>query len=258
MDRRRFLASAAGAGLAGLAGCTEASGSVAPPQVPEERLDEGGWEKQSESEETVFEQSYAGGAVTVSATAFTMVYEDVALRDSVRSKTLGQVQGKFAIFAATRVDISPSLDDLPAGVGQAQILDRVEASARDGFRARMQEAGLTNVARESTGSLTVDTGEDARHTAYSAEFAFDPFSFPVTEDRTITVEGDALAVGGDLAVWKHGDFVLVAGGAYPGQNFSRSIERDLTEAITVSVDIDLGMTPDAYREEVRGLVTGVE
>lgn len=34
--------------------------------------------------------------------------------------------------------------------------------------------------------------------------------------------------------------------------------KEPTEAIEVSVDIDLGLTPDAYREELQSLVAGVE
>lgn len=252
MHRRRFVAATAAAGLAGLAGCSSASGSLAPPEIPESLLEEGGWKQQSKRQATIFERSFVG--VEVSADAYTRLFEDVGLRQEIAEKTLGQVTGQFSLFSATRVNFDPNIDNLPAGIGQDRLLDETEKSASDQFAAEMRNAGLENVQQTDSGTIDVDTGEEARLLSFTAEYPFDTITFPVTEDRTITVEGDAVAVDGDLAVWHHGDFVLVAGGAYPGENFARSIQKELSSAITVSVDLDLGLTPDVYREEVRGLI----
>ncbi len=49
----------------------------------------------------------------------------------------------------------------------------------------------------------------------------------------------------------------MAGGAYPAENFARVTEADLSDAISVTIDVDLGLTPDAYREELFELVRNV-
>lgn len=254
MDRRRFLGAAAAAGAAGLAGCSTAVGTIPRPEVPQSKLDEGGWEKVGDEHRTVFEREYGG--VTVEAKAHSVTYEDAALKQEIVEKSLEQVQGQFALFSATRIDMAPSIDDLP--VAKGRILDATEESAREQFEAQMENAGLSSVEQADTGTLTVDTGEDARLTTYEATFPVPTMSFPVTEDRTMEIEGTDLRVRGDLAVWQHGDFVLVSGGAHPGENFARDVSKELSDAIQVSVSIDLGLTPDEYEQELRGLMTAVQ
>ncbi|AKH98443.1 DUF6517 family protein [Halanaeroarchaeum sulfurireducens] len=254
MDRRDFLAFAGTGALASIAGCTSALGSVAAPDVPTDELEAGGWVLQDESEETVFEETYL---ITVEAKSHSLSYGDEALRAAIREKTLGHVDGTMAMFAATRIEFSPDLASLPGGVGTGQIIDRTESEARSQFESRMKSAGLGNVERVGTGTLQVDTGANARLTTYEAEFPFDGVSFPVTDDRALSLSGSPIAVAGDLAVWPHDGAVLVAGGAYPAENVEETVTEELSEAITVTVDLDLGLEPERYREEVRSLVRGV-
>jgi hypothetical protein len=256
MNRRTYLGAAASAGLAGLAGCSTAVGEVAPPSVPESALEEGGWERTGQNQRTVFEESY--GPATVTAKAHSLTYADAALRRSVREKTLGQIDGRLAVFSATHIDFGPNLDDLPGGIGRKQILDQTENSARSQFRDRLAAAGATDISQSGTGSLTVDTGEEASLTEYEATYPVPAFEANLPGDESVGLDLDSVAVAGELAVWKHGDYVLVAGGAYPSENVDTSQQRELSDAISVSIDIDLGLTPDAYAEEVRGLVTAVE
>jgi hypothetical protein len=254
MDRRRFLGAAAATGLAGFAGCSTTVGTVAKPKVPQGQLDDGGWEQIADEHSTVLDREFSG--VSVTAKAHTVTYEKAALRREIEEKTLGQVSGQFALFSATRVDMAPPLDEIP-GV-KDRVLDTTEENAREQFRGQMRDAGLENVEQVDTGTLTVDTGEEARLTTYEAEFPMPSIEFPVTENQTITIEGGAVEVLGDLVVWHNGEYVLVAGGAHPVQNVERDIDQELSEAIDVSVSIDLGLTPDAYQEELRGLITATE
>lgn len=255
MDRRTFIGATVGSGLMATAGCT-AKASKRPPKVPKDDLDSGGWELSSEDERTVFEQSYEG--VSVTASAATKLYSDAALAAAIEEKTLGQVSGEMSSFFATRVTFDPNLAGLPGGVGQSEIVDQTEQSARETFKKRLRDAGLENVSKDGEGTFEVATGEQARRTDYTAEFVFDDITFPVSEDETIEVEGGALEVQGVLAVWPHDDAVLVSGGAFPAANFERHVEKDLTEAVHVSVDVDMGLTPEEYREELLGLIRQVE
>ncbi|UIO99694.1 DUF6517 family protein [Halobaculum sp. CBA1158] len=255
MDRRQFLAGAVAAGVAGLAGCGAASGTVRPPSLPEDRLDEGGWERTRADTEEVLSRSVAGTDVT--ATAVTRVYDDAALRADVREKTLGALDAPLSNVFASRVAFSPNLADVPLESAREELAARAGEVAREQFESQLSSAGLTDVSASDGGTLTVETGEDATLTEYSAAFEFDAFSAEV-RDETVTVEGGSVAVDGLLASWVHDGGLLIAGGAYPAENVARTAEEELSEAITVSIDVDLGLTPDAYREEVRGIVTRVE
>lgn len=257
MNRRRFLAAGASAGLvglAGLAGCSLAVGSVAPPRVPDDLRSAGGWTTVSRTQETVFEQQYAG--VTITAESHTVVYEDAALREAVREKTLGRIDRTLSLLSATHVDFSHNVDNLPGIRGQ--IMSAIEENAREEFATRMRDRGLRHVAQTGTGTLAVDGGQEASLTEFAATHEVGDLTLAVPGDETLTVEGAALDVAGDLAVWHTGDFAVVVGGAYPAENFARSVETELSSAITVSVDIDLGLEPEAYREEVRAMIRGTQ
>lgn len=256
MDRRRFLAASGLAGVVGLAGCNQVSstalGSVAPPEVPQDQLESGGWTLDEEDTRTVFEEAY--GPVTVIAKAHSLVYTDTELADRVQTDTLGSVSGTLATFAATRVRFSPDLTQLPNSA-RGELIDRVESNSRDQFVQRMQEAGLTKVQQSETGDLQVDTGETARYTGYTAEYEVGEFSFALPDGEQMTIDVDPIAVSGDLAVWVHGDSVLVAGGAYPAENFATTLDRDVTDAVSVTLSVDLGLQPAEYETEARSLIT---
>lgn len=254
MDRRRFLLAAGASGLATLAGCQTAVGAVAPPQVPTEDLQSGGWTKQSEvTDEGVFEESF--GPVTVEARASSVAYEDTELATTVREDTLGAVDATLALFTATRIDVVPSVDEL--GPVQGEVRSRIEASAREQLRGELEAAGLENVERSGTGTLEVAGGADANLTEYTATYPVGDIVFPVTADRSLTIEGGALSISALLAAWAADGHYLVSGGAFPAENFATSETAELSDAISVDVEVDLGLTPEAYREEVLDLITGV-
>ena len=257
MNRRRVLTASGVAGLTGLAGCnnvtTTALGSVAPPDVPEDALDEGGWALQEEESRKVFEEDY--GPVTVVAKAHSLVYTDDELASRVETDTMGSVTGTFATFAATRVKFSPDLTSLPESVGRERLVDQVEANSKEQFQQRMRDAGLSDVAEVETGEMQVDTGETARYTGYEAAYEVSEFSFDLPNGDPMTIDVEAIGVAGDLAVWVHEDSVLIAGGAYPAENFAIQKSADITDAITVDVSIDLGLTPTEYSTEVESLIT---
>ncbi|CQH60989.1 uncharacterized protein HHUB_3339 [Halobacterium hubeiense] len=255
MNRRRFLGAAGVVGLGALAGCSGAVGSVAPPSVPEDQLSEGGWTKTDETEQTVFEQSY--GPVTVTAKSTAVTYEDEALAADVREKTLGKIDGTLALYSASHINFSPDLNNLPGGVGRAELLSEVQSAAEDQFEQRMRDTGLENVTKTGEAEFETDSGATPGITTFSAEYPVGTLEYEASGE-TFTIEGGAIEVAGDLAVWNAGDYVVVAGGAYPGENFATTTEKDLSEAITVTVDIDLGLAPSEYEQEVRGLMAATE
>lgn len=255
MKRRSFLGAAGVAGIGMLAGCSSAVGSVAPPTVPESSLSEGGWEQTDSTEATVFEDSF--GPVDVTAKSTTVTYTDAELAASVKEKTLDRIEGDLSIFAASHINFSPDLNNMPADAGRKEVLKETELAAREQFEDRMRNAGLENVAKTGEEEFQTDSGANASLTTYEAEFPVEEMTYE-TGGETLSFDVGTISVAGDLAVWNEGDYVVVAGGAYPAENVAMTTTEDLSDAITVTVDIDLGLTTDAYREEVRGLIAATE
>lgn len=255
MRRRTFLASATAAGLAALAGCSTASAEVPPPELPTERLDEQGYELIDQEQETVFEESLAG--MTLTASAHTVVYEDVPLTEDVTERTLGIVEGPLTTFFATRVGFSPALDDLPGGIGRSQILDLVEENAVESFRQQLASYGVEDVTEVTEEVMVTDSGIDADRTEFEGVVPFDGVEFPVTQDRTVEIEADDVSVQGWLAVWFDDGDTLVAGGVHPGETFEESVSESLSSGIDVSIEIDMGLEPDLYREEIHSFMNAV-
>lgn len=257
MNRRAYLATTLGLATATLAGCTTASGSVPAPVVDESRLADSGWEQTDDVTETVFEREF-GGVVEVTATAHTLTYEDKAFQERLAEKTLGNIDFAPASFFATRVQFSPAIDDLPAGVGRKELMEQVTANAKDSFEARLSDLGLVDIAENEETTLEIDSGETADTYRFRAAFPFEAFGLQLTDEQAVTIEGGKLPVDGWLAAWHHDSSVLLSGGGYPAENFARSIDESLTSAIDVSVDIDLELEPETYEEELLALVAAVE
>ncbi|MDS0223325.1 DUF6517 family protein [Haloarcula sp. S1AR25-5A] len=257
MNRRDYLIAGASLGTAGLAGCSFlAAAEAPPPDVPTQRLEDGGWTRTDLSSETVFDRSY--GPVSVEAVSSTVQYVDEQLQNRVASRTLDQVETALSVFFATRVDFSPNLDNLPAGAGQEELLAEVRTNARDSFEQQMENQGLTDIEKTGEGTIEIDTGETAETTQLSAVYPFEGITFDVTENEAVEIPATDINISAVFAVWHHGDFVLISGGAYPAQNFEQVVENSLSDGITVTVDVDLSLQPDAYRTEIRNLITGVQ
>ncbi|MFC7135673.1 hypothetical protein ACFQRB_01795 [Halobaculum litoreum] len=185
------------------------------------------------------------------------MFDDVALREAVRERTLGALDAPLANFFAARIAFSPNLADVPVASVREELAARAGEAARGQFEAQLEAAGLTDVSASDAGTLTVATGEEAALTEYTAAFEFDAISFEV-RGEPISLEGGRVDVEGVLASWIHDGGLLLSGGAYPAQNVARTVERELSEAITVSVDADLGLEPERYADEVASLVERVE
>jgi hypothetical protein len=254
MQRRTFLATVGAGTIGTLAGCQTAVGAVAPPSVPQDKLDDGGWTLREETnDETVFEQEYS--VVTVEAVATSRTYADAALRDQVRTDTLGTVDTDLALFSATRVDIAPAVDEL--GPVQSEAKSRIREHATAQLRDQLEAAGIEDVEETGTDTLSVAGGHEADLVELQGNYPVSDISFPVQADTSITIEGGELPIAALLAVWAADGNYLIAGGAYPAANFTRNSQSQLSDAISVTIDVDLGLTPAAYREELLGLVTAV-
>lgn len=258
-SRRELLTAAGGVSFGVLAGCATPSSSSGSRQVPsadlpEGQLTENGWEMIAEQEEHVFDEEYLAGTISVSANQHTVIYEDKQLRNTVQERTLGNLDTALKTFFATRVDINPDLNSLPLGIGVSEVVDNARDNAKTSFEKQLKNAGLTNISETGTSELQVDTGETAELIRYSASYQYNSIPVAVPEADDIVISSGQLLVSGLLAIWPHKESVLIAGGAFPSQDFEESAGTNVTDAIRVTVSIDLGLRPLQYRQEILGLI----
>lgn len=192
------------------------------PRVPDEHLD--GWAVTDESTETVFEIPLAR------VVGHTAVYDDEALRSTVRSLTGGTVDRMWRFFFATRLEFTPTL---PPTVGPAAVFTTVRTQANAAFRDRLRDRGFVDVARAGHDRIRVETGNRASLQAYEAAIETSVVDVPVE---------------GYLAVWSTGGEFRLAGGAYPAASLS-----DLFGISIPGIDID----PDSFRDELLTQVKAV-
>ncbi|WP_423995986.1 hypothetical protein [Halorubrum trapanicum] len=258
--RRRLLAGGAAIGTVGLAGCLGGrDGPVPEPEVTSDRIED--WRQIDESESTAFEQSY--GPVTVRALERTRIFEYAPVADALAETV--DASGSPVLFFATRIDLRPAIDQLPAGVGRDRVMTEVETAATDAFRAQLRTAGIENVEVAEEMTTTVRSGYTATAWRLTGEYPIDG-GIPLPDGSTTDVEG-VLDIGARLGVWHDGTDVLVAGGAYPTEpligvldealpNFvdAETVVRQIADAETAEA---LATDPAAFDEDVSQLLISV-
>ncbi|QAU13199.1 hypothetical protein EKH57_10940 [Halorubrum sp. BOL3-1] len=259
--RRRLLAGAGGLGLVGLAGCLGGrDGPVPAPTVTSDRIDD--WRRIDESASTVFEQSY--GPVTVRARERTLVYEYVDVAEAL-AETF-DTAGSPVVFFATRIDLRPAVDQLPAGVGRGRLMEEVETAAVDAFRAQLRNSGIEDVEIVDEGTTTVRSGHTATAWRLAGAFAL-AGEFPLPDGSTGPVD-ETVETESRLGVWHDGTDVIVAGGAYPTNPLIEVVDEalpDLVDAETAVTELAgedaaaaLATDPAAFDEDVSQLLISVE
>ena len=258
--RRRLLAGGAAVGVAGLAGCLGGrDGPVPAPEVTSDRIDD--WRQTDASESTAFEQSY--GPVTVRALERTRIFEYAPVADALAETV--DASGSPVVFFATRIDLRPALDQLPAAVGRDRVMSEVETAATDAFRAQLRNAGIENVAVEDEGITTVRSGNTATAWRLSGEYALNG-ELPLPTGST-AVDG-TLDVGARLGVWHDGTDAIVSGGAYPTDPLIEPFDEALPDSVDAEAVVRelvgaetaeaLATDPAEFDEDVSQLLISVE
>jgi hypothetical protein len=187
------------------------------PDVPTDRLDDGGWKLADETTDTVFELS------TARVEGHTKLYEDAGLRERIRERT--GVDRPWRFFFATALEFHP-----PLASGLAPLVTpTIVTESRRSFADDLRERGFSAVDRGRTQTIRVD-GSRARLTNFRATYPLD------ADGETVDLQ-----VAGWIAVW-NGDGFRLAGGAYPESGF-KAVE-EAGNAI-------------AYREELLELIRNV-
>ncbi|RLM68189.1 hypothetical protein DVK05_10555 [Halorubrum sp. Atlit-8R] len=245
--RRRLIAGGAAVGAGGLAGCLGGrDGPVPAPEVTSDRIED--WRRIDESERTAFEQSY--GPVTVRALERTRIFEYAPVADALAETV--DVSGSPVVFFATRIDLRPAIDGLPAGIGRDRVMSEVETAAVDAFRAQLRNAGIEDVQVANEGITTVRSGHTATAWRLTGEYAIDG-AIPLPNGTTAEIDR-RLEIGARLGVWHDGTDVLVAGGAYP----TESLIEILDAALPDFVDAETAIREIAGAETAEALATDPE
>ena len=195
------------------------------PDVPDSRLDEGGWSLVDERVETVFQLP------TASVAGATRLYDDNRTRAAAAEAAGLDQQWRF--FFATRLTFRPPL---APGIGPAMVLPTVRSEAESAFADELRERGFANVDRGRRERVRVDTGARASLRTYRAEL---PLEDPAT----------TLRVTGWVGVWNENDF-RIAAGAYPDEPVAAVLGLDDAPAV-------LRRQPGDYRDELLDLIRAV-
>ena len=266
MERRKFLAAAGTGMLVGVAGCNSESGesgdptSANPPgessdfQVPPPEADlPDGWElKTSDTEPHVLlEDSRLG--VDYKAIGHSRRFEDTALRERVRKELFGRFDRALVVGFASHVD----LEVLGGNLTESFVLkatDKIQNEAESAFRAQMKEFGLQNISKidpyQAQGNRS--PSEFQRFTAsYSVDSVeIDDVDIPNIEEESFRLGSGQLEVAGLLATHQRDDEILVTGGMYPNENYTRSKEWEITGGVDLDLTVDLGLRPNLHRSDI--------
>lgn len=242
------------------------------PTVPEDDLERNGWVQSDLTAETVLDD--AAGPINVEAIAATVQYENEGLTNDIKdtevtieyrgqtmtdplSDYLGsEFDQSMGVFAATKIDLTPHIDELPGGLGRAEVMDPVVTQAQEQFDQQLRDAGLEDVRQVEESTLEVDTGQEATLFEYRASFTFEETNASL-QGTTITIPGDEIEVAGYLAVWHNGRNVLIAAGAHPNENYTNTVT-DTVQGAELTISFDLELSPSSLRDEVQGYMARVE
>lgn len=250
--RRGFLAGAATATLATLAGCGAKPASL-DPKVPVNKLQAGTWRMVTEVEEQTTEEINLAGntqRVRVKAKAEAYRNED-PFRNLVERYNLDTDHASLPTtgFVAAKARVKPQLARL--AVLSDVLRDLAVDRAEDRAKRELRERGFKDVRKVEETSLEIAAGPTADHRTYRAEYPYDAFEVTV-RGRRVTVQAGSITVETQLGIWPYRDLLTTGAGVYPAESGTLTVE-----AFGTRRDIDLDFKPDRYRNDVRELITQV-
>ncbi len=240
------------------------------PDLPTEEMEANGWVRTAQEKGVVSESSF--GPISVEALGHTLQYGDQGLVDQVRASDVtvsalgqsvtrelrevapGAIDQYLALLVVTRIDFGPDVDNMPLGLGRAEVMGQVRSSAQESFVTTMEDTGLQNIEQTETATLEIATGQTATRWAYQADFPIEGGTATVGGEE-LEIPASRLKMAGHLAVWHHEDWVLVGAGAHPAENYSETFTEELSTGDTAEISLDFGLTPADYRTEILGYIS---
>ncbi|WP_396613986.1 hypothetical protein ACH9L7_19825 (plasmid) [Haloferax sp. S1W] len=263
IGRREFLATSAVAGTGLIAGCgsqIEASpGENSDKDVPAPSVDiPDGWEVTTPNSKPIVFVEGKDLGVSWTAVGHTKLYENKKLRERIKQETFGKIDQTLMVAFASRIDFFSSIAHLGTSFQQETINSEVRSQMRD----RMTEFGLTEVTYKGEVQREEETNPSKFHkwTAYYPvdEIPVNDVDIPNVEKDSFTIGGKNLKIGGLAGVWKEGKSLLAAGGVYPADYYNERQEWDVSGAIHLSLDIEMGFQPTNYNHQIKSIMDSVD
>jgi hypothetical protein len=228
---------------------------VPPPEVPDPVLKENGWVSMKEQKETVSVGPM--DPLEVEAYLYTKMYRDAELQREISEGTVGRIDRCFNVFFATRTHIEPEVDNLPLGVGRKQVTELAKILGRSEFEDRLDRRGVKDLRKVGSDSVLTETNKKVEMEEVRGKYDFSGTEVEIASDEGFFIQGGEIGLAGWIGAWHHDGDVFVAGGVYPTEDLERKIDVDLTDAVDVEIDVDLGIWPRPYKPELFSLVQSV-
>ena len=251
MERRAFLGSIACGGAIAVAGCLGPDRDLDPPVVTDPRIEDD-WREVERSRGVAFDRSI--GPIGISAREYTIVYEYVPLAALVDEFTDG-IDGPAGGLFASRLDVSPSVDELP--LGRDQLMARIDRRGKEAFERELRRNDVEDVERTGTEPFRSDTGRDGKLTSYRGSVPV-PDGEYVLGDMRLSLDLGALDVEARFVSWHDGADVLFAGCVFPADAIDEVIEGALPGFLSIDLDLDVAYEPADFEDEVTALLRSIE
>ncbi len=229
--------------------------SHAEPPTPSEEALDGRWRKVEERRGTTRKDLL--GLARVTAFHHTDVYGNEALRGEVREKTLGRVDRELMVFFVNRTRVVPSFENLLGTVSRRQLTPAVRTLARNKLEDELRRRGIRDMRINGSHDVRGSTGRKVELQRLEASYELLDTTVEIDDGHTVEFRGGDVEVNGWLGAWIRQGEVYVVGGVYPADDLERSKHVKLTEAVDVSIDIDLDIWPRPYRHEIFDLASSV-
>ena len=250
-SRRDILVGAAGlAATVSLAGCGTSTASL-DPKLPSTPLATGGWTHVDTVEEAAnTEIDILGRPQQVSITAQAEVYENNGPVTELTQRYNVDVDASTIPamgFIAAKARPNPPVTRL-LGLSDGLMTHAVGLAEDRAIRA-LRDRGLENVRLIEEGSLAVAAGPTADHRLYRAAYPYDAFHGRY-RGRQVTVAAGTLDVEVQLGVWPYRGLLTSGAGLYPAEAGDLTLTAD-----GFSTTVSLGFEPEAYRKQLRELIS---
>ncbi|MFP4632823.1 MAG: hypothetical protein ACOCT0_05265 [Halobacteriota archaeon] len=226
-----------------------------PPSVPDDVLDEGSWTKFDERRGRTTRSLL--GLARVTAYHHTDVYGDDAIRREVADKTLGRVDRHLSVFFVNRTNLVPGVQNLLGSTSRRQLAPAVRSLARSKLEDELRSRGVEGFRVFGKHDVRGSDGRKVELQRVEAEYVVRDAEIELVDGVSASFEGGKLDVNCWVGAWIESDDVYVVGGVHPAEDFERTRYVELSDAVSVRIDVDLGLWPRPYRQKMFELLRAV-
>ena len=259
LGRRTYLATIGAAGVAMTAGCGSAtdiekgepsSKDVPPPSVnPADK-----WTLRTPESEPRLLRKGSISFLDYQAVGHIQEYEDSQLRNRIAEDTFGEVDRPFAVAFCGRIDIFPSAASIASG-----LVSDIDETMVENLETSMTNFGVENLQETNT---TTISGVSSDFRTVVGDYQIEPVTIegidvPHSDRSQLQFGGGSLPIRGIIGNWKADGSILVGGGVYPDGHFSQSEEIRMSDAISLSVNIDLQLRPHQREQDIFEFVRSI-